>query len=258
MAEKKTYDATPRKLKKARKEGKVLKSQLLTGSAVVSSVLLTALLTIRLTWVKNRMLLESIIVYGAAEPELWIAQMAWRGLFVIFTSLAAGVVTAILVEIAQAGLAIEPAVLSPRFERLNPTKGLSKIAAGIKSSWLPVLNCCVFAVVLAVFGATLYRKLPAAFFLPQELSHVLLMGMVWQLVGVVVLALIILGGVEFLVKRREFLAELSMSHQEMKEENKDTEGDPYLKGARKSLHEDILTDDMVRRVKESRVVVVEK
>jgi type III secretion protein U len=62
---------------------------------------------------------------------------------------------------------------------------------------------------------------------------------------------------DLFLKRREYLTELSMSHDEMRRESKDEEGDPLVKSMRRSLHEQLLMQDLVKRVRKARVVVVE-
>ena len=66
------------------------------------------------------------------------------------------------------------------------------------------------------------------------------------------------GVLDFLVKRKEYLKELSMSHDEIRRETKDEEGDPLVKTMRRLQHEELLQRDLVARVRRSKVIVVER
>ncbi|MCB0318766.1 MAG: EscU/YscU/HrcU family type III secretion system export apparatus switch protein, partial [Bdellovibrionales bacterium] len=63
---------------------------------------------------------------------------------------------------------------------------------------------------------------------------------------------------EYWINKKKFIKEMSMSHTELKNEHKEDEGDPLLKFSRKALHQEILSQDLVQRVKNSKVVIVEK
>ena len=84
------------------------------------------------------------------------------------------------------------------------------------------------------------------------------MDVIWKGLGFGVFALILLGSLEYVINRHKFLKEMSMTHTELKREHKEDEGDPYLKSSRKLLHQELLSQDLVQRVKRSKVVIVER
>jgi flagellar biosynthesis protein FlhB len=70
------------------------------------------------------------------------------------------------------------------------------------------------------------------------------------------LAFLLIGGGDYLLQRFLHLKELRMTKQEVKHELKDSEGDPLIKGARRQLHHEIATRNIVAAVKSATVVVV--
>jgi flagellar biosynthetic protein FlhB len=70
------------------------------------------------------------------------------------------------------------------------------------------------------------------------------------------LVFLLFGAGDFLLQRFFHLRELRMTKQEVRQELKESEGDPLIKGARRHLHLEIATRNMVAAVKSANVVVV--
>ncbi len=67
---------------------------------------------------------------------------------------------------------------------------------------------------------------------------------------------LLFGAGDFLLQRFLFLREQRMTKQEVKQELKESEGDPLIKGARRHLHMEIATQNMLAAVRRADVVVV--
>ena len=250
---------TTKKLKKARKDGKVVKSQLLTKAICGTGVLFTLIFVLKGVLVKNQMLLQYLVVSGAKDP---IASLTVAGkYFLIITGvcLIVGAFLSILVEWMQVGLILNMGALAPNFERLNPVKGAQKWATGIKQIWILIIK---FVVVGSLSYWFLSREV-------SELSTSLLNGQPGLLVGSFQrtllraisfggLALLALGGIEYFVNRLKFYKELEMSPEEMKREYREDEGDPHIKAARRARHQQLSMQAMVKRIRKAKVIVVEK
>lgn len=72
------------------------------------------------------------------------------------------------------------------------------------------------------------------------------------------LTLSVLSGLDYWVRRRAFMRSVSMSAEELKQELKQDEGDPALKSYRRSLHEALALQDLARRIRTTRVIIVER
>jgi type III secretion protein U len=73
-----------------------------------------------------------------------------------------------------------------------------------------------------------------------------------------VLLLLAFGVFEWLLNKRNLMRELSMSVDEVRREYREDEGDPILKYTRRAMHESLALQDLERRVRQARVIVVER
>jgi flagellar biosynthesis protein FlhB len=69
------------------------------------------------------------------------------------------------------------------------------------------------------------------------------------------LAFLILGGADFFLQRFLHRQDLKMTKHEVKEEYKETEGNPLIKAQRRSLHREILSQSMAAAVRDADVVL---
>jgi flagellar biosynthesis protein FlhB len=70
------------------------------------------------------------------------------------------------------------------------------------------------------------------------------------------LVFLLVGAGDYFLQRFLYLKEMRMTKQEVKQEFKESEGDPHIKGARRRLHHEILARNMVSAVRGANVVVV--
>ncbi|NLF24901.1 MAG: EscU/YscU/HrcU family type III secretion system export apparatus switch protein [Deltaproteobacteria bacterium] len=258
MSENKPFKPSKKKLEKARKEGKVLKSQIVTQACSVAGTALAGLFLTRACLVKNKMLLEYLLLEGFRYPfeSLWLA---WGELVKIGVgSLLCGCAVGTIVEILQVGFRFESALLAPKASRFDVSNGFKKIWEGLKGGWLKILNLLVLFFCFFHFLGALLQDAKQMFFLPVE--QLVQAYQRWYLAMLLLMAGVLfgLGVLEYLIRRRSFFKELSMSHEELRREHKELEGDPHHKSARRVMHESIMQQDLVARVRRARVIVVEK
>lgn len=256
MAETKRHAASRKKLEQSRKDGRVLKSQLFTQASVLTICLLWAISALRGYWVKNEMLLQYLIVEGFNYPGLCLKLAALLLVKVTLITLAPPLAVGIAAEILQVGLRFDPGLVVPKASRLDFINGLKGCVAGLKTIWQHFLRLVIFSLVFFGFFSGLLTTMPAEFLsagwrfeLPELFTRLVLTG------GAV---LMFSGGVDYLVRRKSYLAELSMDDDEIRREHRDDEGDPLMRSLRRAQHEALLMQEMVRRVRSSRVIVVEK
>jgi flagellar biosynthetic protein FlhB len=258
MAEEKSFKPTKRKLDRARKEGRVLKSQLVTQFAVLGAGFCLIKSFGGEIWVAPRMLLE----YGLSNPDIALSQVlgAVKGMVIQMVTIGVGsfALAGVAAEVAQVGFTIEPAVLAPKLDRLNPVSGLKRIAGSLARAWEPLVRVlAVFLVGIValegvLFGLAQVTWSQAAVVVPQGLQGLLAVAK-W------LLCVVALGaGFDYFRRYREFYRELSMDHQEMREEHKELEGQPLVKALRRAMHESLAMQDIERRVRSSKVIVVRR
>jgi flagellar biosynthesis protein FlhB len=69
---------------------------------------------------------------------------------------------------------------------------------------------------------------------------------------------IVFGVIDYLWEKFKFLKKNRMSWQDLKEEFKNDEGDPHIKGERRAIHEEIMLSNLEERVKKSQFIVIER
>lgn len=256
MAEK-SFKPSKKRLEDARKKGKVLKSQMLTQAVVFLAVIIAFFVILSATWVRNRMLLEYFLVEGYHQPLSCLLEIGRLLLKVIAGGLIFGGATSIIIEAVQVGVKFEPTLLKPKASNFNPAGGIKKAVTGLKQAWLKILSVLCLFVITWWFFRRFSSLIPHVFYASAEQKLAVFKEVFLFLLAGGCLCLIVVGVLEYLVKRRNFYRELSMSHEEVRREHKESEGDPLVKAVRRSQHEALLRQDIVSRVRKAKVIVVE-
>lgn len=230
-----TEEATPRKKEKLAKEGKLPKS----ADVGAAAVLLGATL--------------SMVIFGG-DASLEIATFARRAFTLHETPIGAvqmlgwalvGTLTPVLIlailfasaaGVAQTKGRINVELLAIKWERLDPTQRMKQLLP-TKESALEIGKQLlkVLAIGLVVWWV-LEDAMPAIVTLPA--SHPLVgIGTVADAATQVVLrggiAFIAVAGLDYVLARRKFNEENKMSKRDLKDEHKESEGDPMIKARRR-------------------------
>ena len=257
----KTEKPTERRKKKAREDGQVVKSPeivpwllVLVLTFVIPAYLSRAagVLTSRLAQVQA----------AAAEPTPAVAGAAIRGaLLDVFTLtlpvlIGAGVI-ALAATVGQVGFIISPKALKPQFKRLNPVTGLKRIVSA-KGQWeaakailrLIVVAVVAIPVVIGVGADLADGGLP----LGEGLAY--LGAQLLMLVRMVAFLALLLSAADYGMQRRNHLRDLRMSKQEIKDEQKQSDGDPMLKGRMRRTAQELSRNRMLASTADATVIVV--
>lgn len=251
MASEKPFGPTTRKLKEARREGKVSKAQLLTSSLALLAVALTIATLSNRGLLEFRILIEFLYLEGLKSPLTGLSRVAAFGLLVSLLLLAPAAVVAWVSELSQVGFCWN---LTWKFS--NPSDGVKRVFSGLKSTpgiALKSIIVCSFLIwffsdAASLVGSFAFANSPEVYAARkfQEFTRLSL------------LVLLSLGISDYMIARRKFLKELSMSHQELREEYKDEEGDPHIKAARASFHRALALEEVIKRVRKAKVLIVER
>src|SRR5207253_3172285 len=170
--------------------------------------------------------------------------------------LAAAVVGAGAV-VAQVGWSVNPGLLLPDPGRINPSNGLKRIfsANGAMNLVKAVAKIAVVATVAyRVLLRTGAEAIGASGMMPAELLGFTGAGL-RRLFLTMAVALAVLGGLDYLWQRRRHEQSLKMSRHEVKEEHKETEGNPQVKTRFRRAHREIARRRMLTEVKRADVVL---
>ena len=263
-AQDRNLPASARKLEKARKDGQVARSRDLGHFAAVAAAgLLLAVVAPELAgWLKN--ILVAGLQFDArllAEPDAMttrLGELALRMMLLLLPLGGALAAVALAAGVASGGWNWTLKPMLPNLGKLNPLAGLGRMFS--KHQLGETLKACGLALVLGAIGAFYLRAQLPAFValldlpLPAALSQAVSTLQGGLLLLVVALALFAL--VDVPLQRKWLQDRLKMSHQEVKQEYKELEGNVEVKGKMRALMRERVKRRMLAAVPTADLVVM--
>ncbi len=265
----KTEAATPKRLEDARKEGQVAKSREL-GAAVG----LLAFFLILKIWVGTlgTQFLELFSFVYTRIPDLttlvdgdisvkdmtgFVGYILLQMLLMLLPFFGIGLVAGFVVEIVQVKWKPTAKPLMPKFSKLNPVNGFKRMFS--KEKLVDLLKSLIKLGLCAYLAySTLKDELPTLFML-YDMELKAAVRMIGELVidlGIKISALyLIIGFADYLYQRWKFGEDMKMTKQEVKDEWKNTEGDPAVKGKQRQRMQEASRRRMMQDVPKADVVI---
>ena len=256
--------ATERKIRKARSEGQVARSQDLGHLAAVGAglALLMAFAPQLTAWL-GRMLGEGLRFDAAtlAHPASMTERLSTSSNQMLVALLPLGGVIAagaVLAGVLAGGWNFTLAALEPKFAKVNPLEGLKRMFSGQQLT--NTLKVCVLALLLGAIGAAYLEShltgfsllitlpLPAAM---AEAGALLRNGVLLILIALAAFAL-----VDVPLQRQMLLRRLRMSFEEVKKEHKEVEGNAEVKAKMKLKMRELANRRMLAAVPNADLVVM--
>ena len=233
--ETKTEQATPQRRRKAREQGNIARSREFPGVLAMAGVVWALMLLARGAaehWTTlYRELLDAAVNQGieANGPVLY-----WAGLEVLrwmSPVLLAGFALALAAQWAQGGITIAPAALAIKPERMNPASRLGQIfsVAGLNNLLKSLLPFSVMAWVgVSTLASQWQAMVHASSVSPRTFAGFL--GSVALSIGWKCgLVLLVWSAVDYGLTWRKTENDLKMSRQDIKDEMKQSDGNPVIK-----------------------------
>lgn len=260
----KPFEATPRKLEEARKRGEVPISQDLLTAAVYLSMLVAAGLFG--LWSVSRVgdVLTHLLAYADrhAEDALTGGPFLTNLVQAVITATALWfilpMIFAVLATIAQQAFVIAPKKLAPKLSRISPLSNAKQKFGrdGLFNFAKSTVKLVIYSGVLALVAAAWANDLLASPVLPISAAMGIGVAMVQAFMIAALVSIVAIGGIDYTWQRAEHLRKQRMSLKELRDELKDSEGDPHTKQARRQKGYDIATNRMLADVPEADVVIV--
>jgi flagellar biosynthetic protein FlhB len=257
-----TEKPTPKKLNEARKQGQVPRAPDLAAWAGVLAMTFVLPGVVGAVGEQTQDLLRSLPDLASAPT----AEAAVRTLTDALTAaglallplLLATALVAVLAGVPQGGVRPYLSRAKPKFSKVNPFSGFKRLL-GPQSLWELVKNLIKTAIV----GVLAYRLLSDAAPLVLGSGSIplgTLVGMIGtlalQLVRIVAVAALVVGVADYLVARRRIGKELRMSRKEIRDEAKQSDGDPAVKAALRRRALAMSRNRMMADIAEADVVLV--
>ncbi|MBF93815.1 MAG: EscU/YscU/HrcU family type III secretion system export apparatus switch protein [Myxococcales bacterium] len=262
-SDEKTEEATPHKLREARKKGQVAKSTDFTTGVVFafSAAVLYAMGPSLIASLQDFVI--RCFKIGTLGPShaitLGLVMEGHKLIIVAVLPLfAIAFVAALAGNLTQFGFMFTTHPLQPELTKLNPVKGAQNLLNKKKFVQL-LLSLAKFTVVcwlvsdaLLVGLPNVLRSAPAG----VESSLSVLVDIVVPVVAKVAVFLLAIGIIDRFWQIHVFKKDQRMSKHDVKQEYKQTEGDPLIKGQRRQLAEELLLHGSIEDVKNADVVIV--
>ena len=260
MSEEKTEKPTPKRRKENRKEGQVPRTPEIGGwsALVLVASFLPALLGRELTALQEAMV--RCFTAGSHASTGLALKLLGDGLRHAMTAvlvLGAGVmVVGVVGAVAQGGFYVATKAVKPSFKKLNPISGIKRIF-GPHALWEGLKMLLRSAVVAGLaYGAVKSLVPMIGGLVPIPVVISMFSHDAAGLLRNVAVAGLGLAVVDYAVQRRKIGKKTRMSKEEVKQEHKQSEGDPLLKGAIRSRQLAAARNRMMQDVPQADVVLV--
>jgi len=262
-AQERTEQATPKRLEDARRKGQIPRSRELSAAAVTlvggaALYMLGGQITGQMAEMMRRGLALSRdeatdstfmlpALSNAAADGLWLS-MPVLGLITL---------AAIIAPLALGGWSFAGQAMMPQFSRLNPLEGIKRMFA-MRSLVELAKAMAKFGVVAVIATIVLWNDAPALMGLGREPLQQAI-GHAIQLSGkallVISAGLLIIAGIDVPYQLWQYAKQMRMSRQEIREEYKESEGSPEVKGRIRQLQQEVARRRMMQEVPKADVIV---
>ena len=255
----KTEKPTPRRRQKAREQGQIARSRdLVAALGTVTAVVLLAwqLPAFASDW---RALLRHELDSVSTRPNQLLP--VWHNDLFIFRGVALAAtlswMVATLGGVAQGGLVFAPSALTPKLSRLSPASRLGQLFSLSAVSHL--LKALVPTAVIVYLAITLlardWMRLPALLHGSGGGLVAFTTGHMFELAWKASLVLLAWSGADYFLERWRHENELKMSRQDLRDEFKETEGNPAVKMRIRRLQRQARRSRMLKDVERAAVVI---
>ena len=258
-----TEQASPRRRDEARNKGQVAKSPEVASAAILlactiffyfgSGGMIERLMDLT-RWTLRESGTTSVSLTNI-NALMW--GWAWKLFLVMAPLLLTVVIAGLLANYLQIGFIFSTETLTPKFEKIDPIKGFLRLAS-LRSLVELIKSLLKMAIISVVVWFTLKDELQNMIPLMEDslwgillytgrISFKILITTCW--------ILIVLAILDYLYQRWEFEKGIRMSRQELKDEYKQTEGDPHVKSRIRRIQREAARKRMMANVPKADVVI---
>ncbi|MGY1699058.1 EscU/YscU/HrcU family type III secretion system export apparatus switch protein [Geodermatophilus sp. SYSU D00766] len=258
----KTEKPTPKRLKEARKEGQIPRTQELGtwAGVAVASALLPMMVGNTFDEVGRLFLQVGAVVEDPrverVDPLLGQALSAFLAtvLPVALTLLLTGV----LASAAQGGVALATKGMKPTLKKLNPFPGMKRMFGthGLWEAAKAVIKTIALGVVVVTTSDRAQELVSASGALPLSAVTSAVADSAVLMFRVVAVTGLVIAVADYVVVRVQTRKKLLMTRYEVEQEHKNSEGDPHVKGQRRSMQLAMSRNRMMAEVAEADVLLV--
>ena len=265
----KTEQPTSKKLEDARKEGQVAKSKEISngfGLLALFLVLKFWLGNMGLSFLETFRTIYSRIpeissLVGGTAPEKGMVLLLRRAvvqiLLIVLPVFLIGVLVAFICNYLQVKWKPTSKPLQPKFSKLNPISGFKKIFS--KNSLIELLKSFIKILIISYMAYSFLKDKTDLLFALYDVEIMPAIGVLGQVVtnlGIrISLLYVVFAFVDFYYQKWKFNEDMKMTKQEVKEEYKNQEGDPQIKGKIRQKMREVSQRRMMQALPQADVVI---
>lgn len=262
-----TEEPSEYKLEKARKEGRVAKSQEISGALIL---LVSVLILIAFSkWIFGQCVeIYRFYFSRCSNPTIDITDgnlyTAFLNFFLKITIPVAFVsaIAAFVGNIIQTrGVIFSWKPIEPKFSKIVPHIGnyLKKTIFSGTGLFNVVKSLVKIAVIVFVAYSLIRREIPDLLMVISNGQIMIaiqkIAALCAKLLIIVAIFFLVISIPDYFVQRHDFMESMKMTKQEVKQEYKELEGDPEVKGRLQQMQRDLLSQNIPKAVSESDVVI---
>ena len=264
-SQEKSHEATPAKLERARKKGDIARSQDLQTAAAYLGFCVVVLLSG--SWAAAS-LGETLMKFLSRPNELAALFMDGGGAAISATVIVRiGLALAalflvpatmiIVLLVAQRAVVIAPEKLIPKMSRINPVANAKQKYGphGLFEFLKSAIKLTAVSVVLGLAISYEIDRLPGYARIQGQFMPHLLLAQFWNIMTGVLIFATAVAVMDFMWQRHSHLRKMRMTHQEVKDESKQAEGDPHVRASRRERGREIANNRMLHDVAGADVVI---
>ena len=239
----KQFDPTPRRLQKAREDGNVFRSRELASVGLIATA--TAVIGVGVSGALGRLQGMMMRLYTEAPETVLTVQsvpdllggVGVDMIVVLGPLFAALLVMALGANVVQSGWTFSPKPLQPKPSRVSPLEGAKRLfsSKGVFELGKAMSKVLVVGPLVFLMMRSWMPEILVLHTVPLDVAFGAAGGWILTLLTQMLLALLVVTGADYAFGKWKHTQDLKMTHQEVKDENKDSEGDPLLKGKRRAL-----------------------
>lgn len=262
--EDKQFEASQRKLEQARKEGQVVKSK--DFSMAISLLVLFATINALAPFIWDQITSLYVFLYEQIPnkhlDEIGFAYIMLKTLIptllIIGPILFVAWFTAIMADFIQVGPLVATAPLVPKLDKLNPTKYFKNLMS--MKTLFELMKNIVKVLLLGWIGWSVYSAhITSILSLAQIDNNFAVMiefgKLIIDFVTKATIAFLAISAADYMVTKQKFMKDQKMSFKEVKDEYKNTEGDPHVKAQLRQRRMQMMQQGMMDSVPEADFVV---
>jgi flagellar biosynthetic protein FlhB len=258
----KTEKPTPQRLKKARKEGQIPRTQELgTWLGVAAASALLPMLVGNAFDAVQTLFVQVGVVTQHPEIEkvqILLGQSLMAFLTVLLPTAIGLMVVGTVATAAQGGVTFATKSMKPTLKKLNPFPGIKRMfgTQGIWEATKALIKTGALGAVVVITSDRAQALVSSAGSLPLSAVAATFADSAILMFRVVAVTGLIIAVADYVVVRRKTMKQLKMSHYEITQEHKQSEGDPYMKAHRRGVQLSMSRNRMMSDAAEADVLLV--